>query len=593
MTGTSFTRQVKRTGARAPRASEPALALDYFGDAAGLLPRLARGENDGAAAFLAAARPEEAAFGSEEPQVRLYPHQEQAVRRVLGELGGRALLADAVGLGKTIEAGAVLSEYRRRGLVERALILVPAALVNQWERELSHRFGLRPTVAKTLAGWRGELVLGSLDLAKRPAHARRLCQTPWDLVIVDEAHRLKNCKTAAWQLVHELEATYLLLLTATPVQNDLSELYNLVHLVQPGLLSTPAEFKRAFRLDKLHPKDAGSLRERLSRVMIRSDRRAAALCFPPRRVETLLLPQSEPEAELYAECLALLAEARRRCRTRQQVLPFVVLLREATSSPEAARRTLLRMARRPGLAPPLAARYREVAERGKAVRPLKAEALGTLLTGRQDKAIVFTEFRGTQDLLARELRRLGIPAVKYHGGMTPAAQEAAVEDFRGEARVLLATEAGAEGHNLQFCRWLVNFDLPWNPMRLEQRIGRVHRLGQEDAVEVTNLVTEGTIEGHVLRILGAKLEQCEAVLGELDLILDHGCERRITDLVLAAETPAELEAGFARLAREIEALRAVHARAAQRMDLLAGLAGDREDGEDGKDGKDGKGGPGG
>lgn len=532
------------------------------------------------APFLAVVRPETAA-GATAPRaagLRLYPHQERAVRRVLEELGGRALLADAVGLGKTIEAGAVLSHYVRQGLVERALVLVPAPLVAQWAGELTHHFTLRPTVAKTPADWRGALVVGSLDLAKRPDHARELCRTPWDLVIVDEAHRLKNHRTAAWQLVHQLEATYLLLLTATPVQNDLGELYNLVHLVQPGLLSTEADFKRTYQVDRLHPKDPEALRARLDRVMIRSDRRSAALCFPPRQVETFLLPQEEAEARLYADCLALLAEAQRRSGNRQQVLPFVVLLREATSSPEAARRTLLRMARRPGLAPALAARYREVAERSREVGSGKAETLATLLLKRRGKVIVFTEFRGTQDLLARELGRLGVATVKYHGAMSPEAQAEAVEGFRGPARVLLATEAGAEGHNLQFCRWLVNFDLPWNPMRLEQRIGRIHRLGQAETVQVTNFAADGTIERHVLDLLGAKLEQCEAVLGELDLILEHGFERRLTDLVLAAASPGELAEGFARLTREIETRRSAYAAATTQNDLLAGLAGEEERG---------------
>lgn len=509
------------------------------------------------------------------PDLRLYPHQEQAVRKVLGEFAGRAILADGVGLGKTIEAGACLTEYRERGLVRRALILAPAALLGQWAGELRHRFRLSAAVARRPRDWEGELVVGSLDLAKRPDHARRILARPWDLVIVDEAHRLKNHRTENWRLVRDLETIYLLLLTATPVQNDLRELYNLVTLAQPGLFSTPAEFRHTFQADRLRPRHTELLRERLGGVMIRAERREAARSFPPRRVTTIRVALSPGEEALYQGCLALLEEARQRGRTRQQVLPLVTLLREATSSPEAARRTLLRLARTPGLPSDLATLYREVAAAAKEAECRKAAALRELLADHREKVVVFTEFRGTQDLLARELELIGIRPVKYHGGLSAGDQEAAVAEFAGPARVLLATEAGAEGHNLQFCHRLVNFDLPWNPMRLEQRIGRVHRLGQARPVEIANLATDGTIEAHVLAILGAKLELCETVLGELDLVLEHGLERRIAGLVLAARTEAELEAGFTRLRQEIAVRRSAYARAALRAHhLLTGGEGE-------------------
>jgi SNF2 family DNA or RNA helicase len=507
------------------------------------------------------------------PALQLYPHQLQAVRRVVNELAGRALLADGVGLGKTIEALSCLAEWRARGLVRRTLILTPAALLPQWAGELWHRVGLEAATARSPRDWRGELVIGSLDLAKRPDHARVILERPWDLVIVDEAHRLKNHRTANWRLVWVVEATYLLLLTATPVQNDLRELYNLVTLARPGLFSTPAEFRRLFRADRLHPRNADLLRERLGAVMLRADRCAAALSFPARRVETVGLALSPEEQALYHACFDLLAAARDLRRTRQQVLPLVVLLREATSSPEAVRRTLLRMARTPGLPAALASRYREVASRARGVACRKARALRDLVARRREKLLVFTEFRGTQATIARELAPAGVPVVLYHGGLSPAEREGAVQAFAGPARVMVATEAGAEGHNLQFCSRLVNFDLPWNPMRLEQRIGRVHRLGQQGTVEIINLVAERTIEDHILRLLGAKLDLCETVLGELDLILDHGLERKVSELVLEAGTAEELEAGFARLGREVEAQRAALARATRYADGLLGLDG--------------------
>ncbi|HHW14736.1 MAG TPA: DEAD/DEAH box helicase, partial [Firmicutes bacterium] len=431
-------------------------------------------------------------------------------------------------------------------------------------------------VARQPADWRAELVIGSLDLAKRPAHARMILAQPYDLVIVDEAHRLKNRRTANWRLVWQIETAFLLLLTATPLQNDLRELYNLVALVRPGLFSTPAEFRRSFQADRLTPKNPDLLRERLRSVMLRTDRQAASRSFPERRVETVRLPLSPEERRLYEECLALLAEARERRRTRQQLLPLVVLLRETTSSPEAVRRTLARMARTRGLPEDLAQRYREVAALAKRTPCRKATLLRELVAGRPTKVLVFTEFRGTQETLARELAEAGVESAIYHGGLSAEERAAAVRAFAGPVRVLIATEAGAEGHNLQFCHELINFDLPWNPMRLEQRIGRLHRLGQRERVEVVNLVTEGTIEARVLEILGAKLELCETVLGELDLILDHGLERRIADVVLAASTAAELDEGFARLSREIARRRQEYAGVARLNDHLLGLGNERE-----------------
>lgn len=506
------------------------------------------------------------------PGLRLYAHQVRAVRRVLEECAGRALLADDVGLGKTIEAGTCLAAYRAHGLVRRALILCPAVLLRQWAGELRARFALEGLVARTPGDFRGDLVLASLDLAKRRDYAEVIRERPWDLVIIDEAHRLKNHRTANWQLVWGIETTYLLLLTATPVQNDLRELFNLVTLVRPGLFATRAEFRRTFQADRIRPRNVERLHALLRQVMLRTSRRSAEVAFPPRRVATQMVSLSGPERELYSACFALLGEARRNGRTRQQLLPLVAVVREATSSPEAARRTLLRMARTPGLPPATAARYREVAELAKGLPCRKAETLGELIAGRKGtQALVFTEFRATQDLLVATLKKLGVGAVKYHGGLSPADQAAAVEAFARGARVMVATEAGAEGHNLQFCHWLINYDLPWNPMRLEQRIGRLHRLGQEHPVEIVNLVTRDTLEAHVLAILGGKLELCETVLGELDLILEHGLERRLTDAVLAAGTARELEEGFARLAREIDERRASFRAMAGNIDVLAGV----------------------
>jgi SNF2 family DNA or RNA helicase len=148
-------------------------------------------------------------------------------------------------------------------------------------------------------------------------------------------------------------------------------------------------------------------------------------------------------------------------------------------------------------------------------------ALLQLLTGLNEKAIVFTQFRGTQELLAGALKEAGLSAVLYHGEQDWAEKEEALEAFKGKIPFLISTEAGGEGRNLQFCHHVVNYDLPWNPMRVEQRIGRVHRLGQTSDVYIHNLVAKGTIESYVIEILEKKISLFELVVGEVEEILGH------------------------------------------------------------------------
>ncbi|PZN08363.1 MAG: ATP-dependent helicase, partial [Bacillota bacterium] len=171
----------------------------------------------------------------------------------------------------------------------------------------------------------------------------------------------------------------------------------------------------------------------------------------------------------------------------------------------------------------------------------------------------FTEFRATQDYLARRLRRAGIETVVYHGAMGAAERDAATARFRRGARVLISTECGGQGVNLQFCRNVVNYDLPWNPMRVEQRIGRVHRLGQQaESVRVFNLYARRTIEEYILRLLDEKINLFRQVIGEIDLILrsldrEKSIEARIAEITLSSRDDAEMAARFERFGNELAA----------------------------------------
>lgn len=447
-----------------------------------------------------------------------FPYQLRAAGRVLRDMRGRAILADEVGMGKTIEAGLVLSELRMRALADKALVLTPAGLVEQWQEELDRKFALPSFVIRggawepTLFATENAVVIASLASARRAPLKETIAAAAWDLVIVDEAHHLKTPDSASARLVRSLRTRYLLLLTATPVENRLEDLFQLVSLVRPGHLGSPAEFRR--RHGNAQAPDAArhvdELQVRTREVMVRHRRSEVATMLPRRLAETRRIAPGTRERELY-ELVSQRVRARGRTASSAEQMSLRTLQRTAGSSP-------------PALAAALEnAGWRDLAELAAAIdEPEKMSALIRLLRGHVDvgeKVIVFTAFRQTLDALRAALALAGVPAAVYHGSLSRQEKDGAIRSFAAEAPVLLSTEAGGEGRNLQFCHVMVNFDLPWNPMRIEQRLGRIHRIGQDRDVVLHNLVTAGTIEDRILRVLEAKINLFELVVGELDMIL--------------------------------------------------------------------------
>src|SRR5256886_807214 len=250
-----------------------------------------------------------------------YPHQERTCVRVLREMHGRAILADEVGLGKTVEAGLILKEYAIRGLVRRALILTPASLTGQWREEMESKFDLGFAVLRSVRDWEHRpLLIASIDKVKRGPHRAAAQQRPWDLVIVDEAHRLKNRLSVNWRFVASLSKKYMLLLTATPVQNDLDELFNLVSLLKPGALHTYDRFVERYvgSADGRVPAHVPELRDRLRDVMVRH-RRGIAFTLPPRRVHSLPVRLSPAERRLPGRRVPRRPPARREGRRGARV----------------------------------------------------------------------------------------------------------------------------------------------------------------------------------------------------------------------------------------------------------------------------------
>ncbi|MFO0983241.1 MAG: SNF2-related protein [Planctomycetota bacterium] len=472
-------------------------------------------------------------------------HQIETVRKVLCSYRGRALLADEVGLGKTIEAGLVLKEYVLRGLAERVLILVPPSLVGQWLGELRDKFGLDfettdsalyRSDAEAFFGTQAR-ILASLDTAKSERNQRLLAALEFDLVIVDEAHRLRRRTSAAWRLVDALRSRYLLLLTATPIQNDLLELYSLVTLLKPGHLKTPAQFKRDYveRGDPCSPRQREKLRQLLGEVMVRNTRATVDIALPPRHAETRCVQPTIEERQLYCD---LTAFVRQQFAMQGSLDRFTlhILQREAASSPQALVSTLRALGepgRLPAPAESMRARLEAMASALHSSR--KAQALLQIAREHGEKLVVFTEFRATLDFLARQLESAGVPFAVFHGGLTRLEKEQSVLRFEREADLLLSSEMGSEGRNLQVASAIVNYDIPWNPMRIEQRIGRVHRIGQTRRVAIYNLAATGTVEDHLLTILDRKINLFELVIGELDMILGNlRDEREFSEQVLDA-----------------------------------------------------------
>jgi SNF2 family DNA or RNA helicase len=248
---------------------------------------------------------------------------------------------------------------------------------------------------------------------------------------------------------------------------------------------------------------------------------------------------------------------------------------ELGSSPRAAAATLERLVNgtRPG---PLLQELRRFEEQARAVGDdAKSRALLSLVRTWPDKLLVFTRFRATQEYLAGMLREAGEPLALYHGALRRVEKDAAVRAFEGPARILLSTEAGGEGRNLQFAHGLVNYDLPWNPMRIEQRIGRLSRVGQTRDVHVFNLVAAGTIEEMLLEVLDAKINMFELVIGEIDMILgqlasDLDFEELVTDLWLASTSPSALRAEMQALGDQLVAAKTAYLEAKALDDRLFG-----------------------
>jgi SNF2 family DNA or RNA helicase len=485
-------------------------------------------------------------------------YQIETARKVLRQFGGRALLADEVGLGKTIEAGLILSEYLARGMVQSILVLTPASLVSQWQGELASKFGISSITTDDDSRqqnpeefWTAnQRIVASLNTAKSAKHYPLVTSRNWDLVIVDEAHHLKNRNTLNWKLVNALNKRFMLMLTATPVQNSLVELFNLLTLLKPGLLKTEADFKREYVSSKNGriPKNPEKLRSLMREVMIRNTRSLVDVQLPKRFATTITVTPTESERKLYQDLSNFLRD------NSEHLDKFsrTSLLMRAGSSVNALVESLKNLSKRLP-----SDELKTLTRRAAQIKQVeKARSLVELLKKSSQKTIVFTTHKATSAYLAKTFTEAGIEFAEFLGDMSLKQKDASIEAFRDSVPVLLASETGGEGRNIQFANAIVNYDLPWNPMKIEQRIGRIHRIGQTQDVFIFNFCLKDSIEEYILRILHDKINMFELVVGEIETILgnvddEFDFSEVVMDIWLKHQSNDEINTAFEKLADDL------------------------------------------
>ena len=492
-----------------------------------------------------------------------------------------ALFADDVGLGKTISAGLVLNELQTRKKVRRALILCPKMLLQQWQDELKEKFGIHAAQATGAAlnqflVHEVPVVISTYESARDRMDKIRAAS--FDMLILDEAHRLRNLHgstqspqlaTAIHGALKNRDFKYVLMLTATPIQNRLWDIYSLVDCLSVAKghanpLGSPSEFVSRFVADSnsgartLRVGTREEFRRKVQEYMVRTSRGEAGLVFPARKVVAIQCDASPAERVLQKLVGGAMVGLNALARTS---------LAEALMSSPRALLTQARSMRQHNTLPPALVDgfERGVADAGSGCKlPKLLEILQALRSKNTDKwrAIVFTRRLETLELISEELRARGIRSGTIKGSGA-AANQASIRAFTADppqAHVLVSTDAGAVGLNLQVCNVVINFDLPWNPMVLEQRIGRVQRLGSKfGSIEVLNLTVKDSIEDLIVARLVLKLQAISETIGDIEAILeastyddDDRFEETLKDLVARALMGQNVEEAMRRAQQSID-----------------------------------------
>ncbi|VVB78842.1 putative ATP-dependent RNA helicase [uncultured archaeon] len=464
------------------------------------------------------------------------PHQPEGALRILRDFNGNALLADEVGLGKTITTGLVLRECIERSFVKKVLILTPPSLVDQWVSELKEKFELDFKIIENESDWtKNNFVIASLDRVKiyntelKKFRHEIAHEIPWDLVIVDEAHKLKDKRTVRWKFVDRMQKKRFLILTATPFQNDLLELYNLLNLLKRGHLGTINEFRKNFlnRGNKRMPLNPRELKTKLDEVMVRRKRSETKVDYKKRIPKIVSVELSNEEKEIY-ETICEMLKTKYFSSSGNEIngkLAIYALLPKVTSSSRSAIESLTKIINDEKYHEQTKEMARKIVEGYKNLKKdSKIEKIIEIVSGiiKEDpkqKILIYTRYPSTQRYITEKLIPYNLKIVEFTGGLTREEKTEKIKEFKANANIMISTETGAEGLNFQFCNNLINYDLPWNPMSVEQRIGRLDRIGQQRDMNIFSLATKGTMEEHVVDLIINKMCCIGLVIGELPIIL--------------------------------------------------------------------------
>ncbi|MCK5612811.1 DEAD/DEAH box helicase family protein [Candidatus Pacearchaeota archaeon] len=463
------------------------------------------------------------------------PHQSDGALQILRDFNCNALLADEVGLGKTITTGMIIRECIERGFVNNIIILTPPSLVDQWVSELKEKFELDFTIIEKKEDWNNNFVVASLDRVKifnrkknefnhGEAHERS-----WDLLIVDEAHKLKERNTLRWRFVDQIQKKRFLMLTATPFQNDLLELYNLLHLLKRGHLGTVKEFRKQFISggNKRRPLNPRDLKRKLDEVMVRRRRADTVVAYMKRIPKIIAVEPTKEEQDIYAMICEMLKEKYFLANGNEinGKLAIYSILPKITSSSRSAMESLQKIIsndkyheKTKEIAEEILEKYIDLKKDSK-IEKLFEIVAGIYEKSRDNKILIYTKHPTTLRYIVEKLKPLNLNIVEFMGGMDREGKTEIIRQFKEEADILISTETGAEGLNFQFCNNLINFDLPWNPMTVEQRIGRLDRIGQKRDMNIFSLATKGTMEEYVVDLIINKMCCIGLVIGELPIIL--------------------------------------------------------------------------
>ena len=449
--------------------------------------------------------------------VPLYDYQKEGV--LFAARAGRSLIGDEMGLGKTVQAIGAVEVMARCFGIERVLVVAPTSLKHQWEREIE-RLAPRPSVVVGGASAKRAAAFAAASFYKitnyDTLHRDLDLVRAWapDLVILDEAQRIKNWSTRAARTVKSIDSPYAIVLTGTPLENRLEELVSIVQFVDAHRLGATFRFldRHQMRDDSgrvVGYRELDSIARTLAPIAIRRRKKEVLSQLPGRLEKNFFLPLTPEQSEIH--------EA-----NREVVARIVARWRRYKFLSEADQRRLMVALQT----------MRMVCDStwlvdGESDHGGKAAEVVTLLEEmleeRETKVVVFSQWLRMHELLRRQIEKRGWGHVLFHGGVESGKRKALVDSFRNDpaCRVFLSTDAGGVGLNLQHANVVVNVDLPWNPAVLEQRIGRVHRIGQRRPVQVVNLVAEDSIEQQMLDVLAFKSSLFAGVLdgGESEIFL--------------------------------------------------------------------------